>query len=61
MFEKVSWFIRDYNGTKYLALFGPEKYDAIFNRIKHCTNLKSSIFCVVSYNYGNIKIDSDND
>ena len=29
----IDGFIRAYNGTKYLILFGPEKYDAIYNRI----------------------------
>ena len=27
--EKTNGFIRVYNGTRYLVLFGPEKYDAI--------------------------------
>ena len=35
MCGKVDGFIRDYNGTKYLVLFGPKKYDAIFNTIFH--------------------------
>ena len=30
--EKVDGFIRVYDGTRYLVLFGPEKYDAIYNR-----------------------------
>ena len=33
MFNKVDGFMRDYHGTKYLLSFGPEKYDAIYNRI----------------------------
>ena len=33
MFEKVDGLIRDYDGTKYLVLFGLEKYDAIYERI----------------------------
>ena len=28
-FDKVDRLIRDYGGTKYLVLFGPEKNDAI--------------------------------
>ena len=28
-FDKGNWFIRDYGGTKYLALFGLETYDLI--------------------------------
>ena len=32
-------FIRDYSGTKYLALFGSEKYNAIFSRIRYLISL----------------------
>ena len=34
-FDKVDGFIKDYNGTRYLVLFGLEKYDAIYNRIRY--------------------------
>ena len=34
-FDKVDIFIRVYDGTKYLVLFRPEKYDAIFIRIRY--------------------------
>ena len=30
MFDKVDGVIRDYGGTKYLVLIGPENYDDIF-------------------------------
>ena len=33
-FDKVEEFIRVYDGTRYLVLFEPEKYNAIYNRIK---------------------------
>ena len=33
--DKVDGFIRDYDGTKYLVLFGPEKYDVIFDKIRY--------------------------
>ena len=61
MFCKLNGFIRDYDWTKYfniLVFFGVEKYDAIFDRIG---GLKSSIAYVSSFNYTNIKIDSDDD
>ena len=35
MFDKVDGFTRDYNGTKYLSLFGFEKCNVIFNRIRY--------------------------
>ena len=31
-FDKIDEFIRIYDGTKYLVLFCPEKYDHIYNR-----------------------------
>ena len=34
-FEKVDRFIRNYDGTRYLVQFGPEKYDGIYNRIRY--------------------------
>ena len=34
MLDKVNGFITVYDGAKYLILFGPEKYDAIFDRKK---------------------------
>ena len=40
MFEKVDGLIRDYDGTKYLILFGLEKYDAIYNGIRLKNGLK---------------------
>ena len=32
-FFKIGGFIRVYDGTRYLVLFGIEKYDSIYNRI----------------------------
>ena len=29
-FDKIDGFIRIYDGTRYLTLFGSEKYDAIY-------------------------------
>ena len=55
MFDKVDGFIRDYNETEYLILFGPKKYDAIFNLI----GLESGITYVYSHNYAKIKTDSN--
>ena len=31
--DEIDRFIRIYDGTRYLVLLGPEKYDAIYNRI----------------------------
>ena len=40
-FDKIDGFIRVYNRTRYVVLFAPEKYDAIFNRIRYLINQKS--------------------
>ena len=32
-FDKIDGFIRIYDGTRYLTLFGTEKYDAIYDKI----------------------------
>ena len=48
MFEKVDGLIRDYDGTKYLILFGLEKYDRNYDRIIYFLRLKSGITYVYS-------------
>ena len=57
-FDKVDGFVRDYDGTRYLVLFGPEKYDAIYNRIRYFLSQKGSITYFISHNYARIKVDS---
>ena len=34
-FDKVNGFIKVYDGIRYLVLFGPERYDAIYDLIKY--------------------------
>ena len=48
-FNKIDRFIRIYDGIIYLILFGSEKYDFIYNRIRYLVGVKS--------NYTNIKLD----
>ena len=57
-FDKVDGFIRVYNGTRYLVLFGPGRYGAIFDMIKYLTSLKSGVSYVISHNFARIKVDS---
>ena len=45
-FDKVDGFVRVYDGTRYSALFRPEKYDAIYNRIRYLIGQKSVIIYV---------------
>ena len=47
--------------TKYLVFFVPEKYDAIFNRIRCLISVKSSTSYVVTCNYGKTKIYPNDD
>ena len=42
-FNKIDGFIKVYDGTKYLVLFGNEKYYYIYNRIRYLISLKSDI------------------
>ena len=60
VFDKLDGFIRDYEGTKYLVLFSPEKY-VIYDRIRHLIELKNGIIYLFSYSYGKIKINLDAD
>ena len=56
---KVDRFIKVYDGTRYLILFGPEKYDVIYIRIRYLIlSQKSAITYVYSCNDEIIKIDS---
>ena len=48
-FNKVDRFIRVFDGTRYLILFGPEIYDAIINSIRYLLGVKSSITYVIAY------------
>ena len=57
-FDKIDAFIIVYDGTRYLVLLGPEKYVAIYNRIKYLISLKSSITYIFSHYFAKIKVDS---
>ena len=59
-FNKIDGFIRVYDGTRYLVLFGSKKYDSFYNRIRYLISVKSGITYIISYNYGKIKVDSYN-
>ena len=39
-FDKIDGLIRDSGGTRYLVLFGSEKYDYIYNRIRYLISEK---------------------
>ena len=53
-FDKIYGFIRIYYGTRYLALFGSEKYDAFYDRTR-C--LISRITYIFSLYFAKIIVD----
>ena len=57
-FDKIERFIRIYDGNRYFTLFGSEKYDAIYNRIRYLVSLKSGITYFLSHYFAEIKLDS---
>ena len=57
-YDEIGTFIRIYDGTRYLALLGPEKYDVIYNEIRYLINIKSSITYIFSSYFAKIKVDS---
>ena len=57
-FDKTDGFIRIYNGTRYLTLFGSEKCDAIYSRIRYLTSQKNDITYIFSHWFTKIKIES---
>ena len=57
-FDKIDGFIKIYHGTRNVVLLGPEKYDAIYNRIRYPISLKSGTTYLFSHYYVEIKVDS---
>ena len=59
-FNKIDGFVRVYDRTIYLVLFGSEKFDSIYIMIRYLTSVKSGITHLISHNYAKIKVDSYN-
>ena len=57
-FDKIHKSLKVYDRYKYLTLFGSEKYDAIYDRNRYITRVKSGITYVFPLNYAKIKVDS---
>ena len=57
-FDKIDGFIRIYEGTRYLTLFGSDKCYAIYDKIRYLINLKSSITYIFSHYFVKIEVDS---
>ena len=56
-FDKTDGFNRVYDSTRYLVLFGDEKYYLIYNRIRYLKEVKTGVTYVISPYYAKIKID----
>ena len=54
--DKIDGFIRIYNRTIYLKLFGSEKNGATYNRIRYLISLRSSTTYVFSHYYAKIEV-----
>ena len=57
-FDKKDRFLRIYDGTRYLTLFGSGIYDTICNRIRNLISVTSSITYICSHYFAKIKVDS---
>ena len=57
-FDRIDGFIRVYNGTRSLVLFGSEKYNSIDHKIRYLISLKIGFTYIISHNYATIKVDS---
>ena len=57
---EIDRFIKNYHGIIYLVLFGPERYDAIYNRIRCLISEKSDITDIISHDFTIIRIYSYN-
>ena len=56
-FDEIDGFIRVYDRTRYLVLFGDEKYYLIYNRIRYLIGVKTGITYVISLYYAKINVD----
>ena len=56
-FDKIDGFIKIYDGTRYLTLFGSEKYNAIYYRIRYLVSLKSGLTYILSHYFAKIIAD----
>ena len=58
-FDKVDGVIKVYDGNRYLELFGPRIYNAIYDRINYLINRKSEAKYIINQNFARIRIDSN--
>ena len=59
-FSKTDGFTKNYNGIRYLVLFGYWWYEKIFENIKYLKSDKSDTKDNINHNFARIRIDSYN-
>ena len=59
-FDKIDGFIKIFDESRYLVLFGSERYDAIYDRIRYVISEKSGATNGISHDFARIKTDSYN-
>ena len=55
--NKIDEFIKVYDGTISLTLFGSEKFDTIYDKIIYLISLKSGITYIFSHYFAKITVD----
>ena len=56
-FDKVDGIIKIYDRTRYLVLFGPERYSTIYDRTRYLISEKSAITYSINRSFARIRID----
>ena len=51
-------FIKIYDGTRYIVLFIPIRYNGLYDRSRYLISEKSYITYSISHNFAKIRIDS---
>ena len=59
-FDEIDGFIKVYDGIRNLVLFGPKRYNAIYDRINYLISEKSDITQNINHNVAKIRIYSYN-
>ena len=57
-FDKIDGFIKIYDGTRHFVLFGPERYNAIYDKIRYLISEKGSIRYSIYHNFVRTRTDS---
>ena len=55
--DEMDWFIKIYDGIRYLVLFGRAWYDGIYSRIRYLISEKSGVVDSINHNFARNIID----